>query len=258
MRSVRELNSHMEDQKPDINRDDNMLSLEPILTYKMTPDEAQAYKLCVIWSDLCLEILPEYGHFNIPRKGDPRKSHLFRYCWKLLRETKNLIKDTDYQDYIRAQLEVMKNIKIKDASPRIDPMILVGEKAWKRWMLWKRRFDRLGKSHSLGRGEDIQAPIYVVVQGLEKSCEFLRQRFEGHPSPVQIQQAKESGDLKQWVALGQVSPYYILLSPFCRRVFPQMQFDNYFPTTDFDLFKKSCTMEVLEIAKRIYPSEFGS
>jgi hypothetical protein len=248
----------MEDQKQNINREDNMLSLEPILTYKMTPDEANAYKLCVVWSDLCMEILPEYGHFNIPRKGDPRKSHLFRYCWKLLRETKNLIKDEDYSDYIRAQLEVMKNIKIKDSSPRIDPMILVGEKAWRRWMLWKRRFDRMEKARSLGSMEDIQVPTYVVVQSLEKTCEFLKQRFGKHPSPEQVQEAKSNKDLQQWVALGQVSPYYVLLSPFCRRVFPNMQFEDYFPTTDFDLFKKSCTMEVLEIAKKIYPTEFGT
>lgn len=55
--------------------------------------------------------MPDSDYTRIPRTGDPRKCHLFRIVWKLLRDTKGIIDDTQLTHYIRAQLEILKGIK---------------------------------------------------------------------------------------------------------------------------------------------------
>ena len=55
-------------------------SLEDILNYEMTPEEAKAFKLALLWEELCQQEFPDERRVSL-KKGDPRKSTLFRYCY---------------------------------------------------------------------------------------------------------------------------------------------------------------------------------
>lgn len=230
---------------------------DAVTKYKMLPEHAIAMKLCAIWAKLCYAILPDYQHYRISTKGDPRKTHLFRYCYKLYRETKNMIKDDDYEYYIRAQLEMMRSIRNADINVRIDPMILVGDKAWIRWKMWKRRYDKADKARSISGAEEVHASTYKVAQELERTRSFLVERFGSNPTLAQISEAKESGDLSHWMTLQKVSPSYILLSPFCRKACGGVQgIVDHFAPLDFAIYKGDCTKEVLQIAYRMFANEF--
>ena len=148
------------------------VKLEAILDYDLDELEAKAYKLCLIWIERSRKIFPDYQHSGMKR-GDPRKSLIFKYCYKLVRETQGVLEDKDYALYIRAQLDVLRHINTgKKTAPLIDANCLVGDKAWKRWKLWKRKYDAVtSKPTELSQ---VTAPgIAKAISGLEFTKEFI-------------------------------------------------------------------------------------
>ena len=89
--------------------EENELSLESISKYKMDEMESKAYKLAIKWVQLSKKIFPNYNH-TVIKKGDPRKSLIFKFCYKLARETNGLINEEDYDLYIRSQLDIIKHM----------------------------------------------------------------------------------------------------------------------------------------------------
>lgn len=185
--------------------------LEKILTYEMTKEEAKAWKIAIIYLKALKEYFPSYRHFQIP-KNDPRKSNLFRYCYKLLRETQGKLEFKDYQQYIHAQLQILKNIKLEDEHGefhgQITPDALVGEGAWNRWLVWKKKFDHVAKIIV----QDEVNVDDVVKQDLERTKKFLVAKFEKVDNSV-IKETLVNRSLFRWCALGRVSPYFLVLSP---------------------------------------------
>ena len=115
-----------------------------ITKYKFDSEEEAAYKLAQKWIELCLKYFPNYQHthkkgFNLT--ANPKKSIIFKICYKLLRETKGLIDSSEYLLYMRAQLEILKVQSQKNPMVSIEPACLVGDQAWKRWKLWKKKYD---------------------------------------------------------------------------------------------------------------------
>ena len=119
-----------------------MNDLELIIKYKMNDLEATAFKLTLLYEELCKKEFPNERHVKISKDKDPRKTTLFKYCYKLARETKGLFKEKDYKLYILAQLQILRLAKEGNIHALIEPQILVGEKAWKRWKIWKRIYDK--------------------------------------------------------------------------------------------------------------------
>ena len=239
--------------------DDMLLTMETAARYKMTPAEVGAYKLCILWSNLAQEVFPEYNHYRVKTSGDPRKSHLFRICWKLMRETRNMVKDEQYELYIRANLEMLRVMHRATGGVRIDPQILVGDKAWIRWKMWKRKFDKADKAHQVKGVEQIHASTFKIGQELQRTYDFLEKTFGGPPTYDQIFEAKERGDLKHWLGLSKISPYYILLSPFSRKACGGVTgIVAHFDKTDFIVYKGDLNEEVLQIARRTFAYEFES
>jgi hypothetical protein len=222
--------------------------LEPIIEYQMSDLEAKAYKVGLLWLGLTRKHFPEYKHSGgYPKKGDPRKSSLFKWCYKLVRETQGLIPDNEYVLYIKAQLDVLKAIDMgAGRHPRIEPQCLAGDKAWVRWKLWKRKYDMIAKrSTKEDVGLDV-TPFDMIVRDLRSTKAFLSGRFGGDPKEEQIMMAAR--DMERWVALGKVSPIYALLSPWVRRHCPHL-------VVDLDLYKPSITAEVTNYFAELFPNE---
>lgn len=242
-------------------RDENekMYSLEPILQYKMDDQQAKAYKVCLIWMKLCEKILPDYKYTRIPKNGDPRKSHLFRQAWKLLRDTKGLLADEEIGLYIRAQLEILKGIKRSNgAHVLIDPICLSGEKAWIRWKMYKRRFTTAARDNAQTRAEEERTPLFRIAQEIDKTKLFFARFYEGTPTREQVKAMVDDGNLRRWVALGKVSPYYVLLSPFARAAFQGVKTDDYFGVAcDLDLYARDVTPEAGAMFRVKFPAEFS-
>lgn len=181
--------------------EENLLQL--ILDYKMTRAEARAWKIAILYLHLAKKYFPDYEHYK-PGKRDPRKTSLFRHCYKLLRETDL----DDYRLYITAQMQIMKNIDYGTGGHAfIGPNCLTGVKAWKRWLLWRNKF--YGKIKAIPNAP--QHSDNKIIAALANTKKFLSAKFE--LTSESITASLNNRNLFRWCALGDVSGYYLVHSP---------------------------------------------
>lgn len=225
-----------------VNNKKNMNDLELILKYKMNDIEAKSYKLCLMYEELCLKEFPNERHIKLSKKSDPRKTTIFKYCYKLLKETKGIFEEKDYYLYILAQFQVLKLIKEGNIHALIEPQILVGDKAWKRWKIWKKIYDK--KMNSLNTSQDlgiVSSESKLKIQ-LKNTHKFLKK----NNCLTEVEIKDKITDLLRWIKTGQVSPYYVILSPNLSKIKVDL---------DVALYKPSITPSIEEFFKKEFSDE---
>lgn len=228
--------------------------LEVVLQYKMNDLEAKAYKISLMWIDLSRKLFPNYQHAKLRKTGDPRKSLLFKHCYKLARETLGLIEDSDYQLYITAQLQIMKHITDGTIHAMIDPGILHGEKAWKRWRLWKKQYDRAMERPATSEEKGAnKANVILVKFDLQDTRKFLVSKLGENYNKQDIIILLQDRTLIGWTTLGKVSPYYLVLSPFLRDVLKIEDF-----SMDLNVYREQSSNEVESVFKDLFPNEIAT
>lgn len=209
--------------------------LSAIIDWQMTETEALAYKIGLLWLHWSKEIFPKYLHSHrFPKKGNPMKCSLFKFCHKMLRETQGLIKNNEYQLFVIAQLKMLASIDVGGYHPQITPQCLTGDKAWIRWKIWKRKYNAINSRQTK---EDIGLdviPIEAICKEMQGTKTFLTGRL-GSVNEEQIMMA--SRDIERWVSLGKVSVFYALLCPFVKKHCKNL-------TVDPKLYEPSITPEV--------------
>jgi hypothetical protein len=224
--------------------------LEAIINFQMDDLEAKAYKISLMWSELSWKEFPNYQHMKIRRSGDPRKSLLFKHCYKLARETNGFLPDKEYKLYILAQLHILKSITDGKVHALIDPQCLHGEKAWRRWQVWKRRFDaHRGKTQSVENISSDQTSRTFLE--LEKTKLFLADR-----DCLNFEQYKEkvlNRTIIKWITFGWISPIYSMISPWMKKSLNKSIEEAY--SFDFSIYRKNLNDEVLLKFKELFPHE---
>ena len=234
-----------------------MWNLEDILHYSMNEDEAKAYKISLLWMEIAKHEFPDYQHTTLRKKGDPRKSILFKYCYKLVQETKGTIPDYEYRLYILAQLQIFKYMALAEEHALIDPQILVGEKAWKRWQVWRSKYAaRKRETVTLVEPVTVTVPNSRVINDLKHTKEHFIKKFGGVPTFEQVQQALKDHTMVRWVTMDRVSPYYILLSPWVSRCLNGRTFIEVF-MFDLAVYENSITPQVREYFKQEFAHEYA-
>jgi hypothetical protein len=186
--------------------------------YNFTDEEILSFKISQIWIELCNKYFPEYNHthkkgWNL--KSNPKKSIVFKMCYKLQRETKGLLDEADYPLYVRAQLEILKIQSKNNPLVLIQPACLVGDKAWKRWKLWKKKYDSKIKAPS---GTQIDRLSYLKAKdGILKTRKFIDSTLGKTPTLDQYKSNKIN--LLNWLNFGNISPYYAVISPYMKKIF---------------------------------------
>lgn len=217
-----------------------MIDEEKILIYKMTPKEAKAYRLALLWISLTRKFLPEDSSLSCATlpKGDPRKGYLFKMCWKLLRETEGLLVESDYKYYFAAQLSMLKGIARSKGHAHVSHNCFVGEKAWVRWKIWKKKFEEQAKEYAPTTLQDDQ-----IIKQLDRTKAFLK----ASASKFTL------NDLKVWVNSGDVSLVYVGLSPIVKKLTsdPANEF-NYDPS----LLERKLTPKVQDHFQSIFEEEY--
>lgn len=231
--------------------DKELLAEETIERYGMSDLEAVAVRLVVVWIEKSRKAFPDYRHATLNR-GDPRKSLMFKICYKLVRETQGVLEESEYSLYVRAQLDVLKHICKNQGNPLIDPNCLVGDKAWKRWKLWKRRYDMV----SVDAGSDGRAYEHGALKaldGLEKTKEFLVKNFGPELEEVKYRQAVLNKNIYRWMNIGKISPYYVAISPIISRTVPKDELDgmNFHP----DVYRPCVNAAVVKRFNELFPGE---
>lgn len=219
--------------------------------YKMDELEVKALKVCQIWMEMSKKIFPSYNH-NKFGKGDPRKTLMFKVCYKLIRETSGFIGDDDYPLYVRAQLDILKHISLDKGHPLIEVNCLVGDKAWKRWKLWKKKYDTTVQIRSKSATTKVNNP--KIIEALRKTKEFFSLQFENKPTYEKFKELEKDGSLYRYVNFGKISPYYLVLSPYFEKLSKEcvMQKMNF----DIQLYKTGIDESTLEHFKNLFIYEF--
>jgi len=233
-----------------------MWDLEDILHYSMNEDEAKSYKISLLWMELAHHEFPDYEHTKLRKKGDPRKSILFKYCYKLVQETRGIIADHEYRLYILAQLQILKYLAVTKEHALIDPIILIGDKAWKRWQVWRSKYaKRKRETVTLVEPVTVTAPNTTVVKDLRHTKDHFIKKFGGCPNFSQVEQALKDHTMVRWVTMDRVSPYYILLSPWVARCMDGRTFVEVF-MFDLVVYENSITQPVREFFKQEFAYEY--
>jgi len=208
-----------------------MKDLELIIKFKMNEMEAKAYKIALIWQEECKRELPGEQFAKLRKNSDPRKSTLFKYCYKLAKETKGILKEEDINLYIRAQIQILKSIREGEIHALIEPHCLVGEKAWKRWKFWKYRFRKVIGKIPTSDEAGVSSNNSKIITEMNSDFDFLKRM--DCLNFVNIKSKKE--EIKRWLSCGQLSFYYATLSPWIKLIFKNEELD-------FDrTYYRSCT-----------------
>lgn len=196
-----------------------MSELEPIIKYKMNDMEAKAFKISIIWQEECKRELPGEQYSKLKKNADPRKSTLFKYCYKLAKETKGILNDEDLALYVRAQIQILKSIREGQIHALIEPHCLVGEKAWRRWKLWKYRFSKMIGKIPTADELGISSKISKITAELNSDFDFL--------SKMDCLDYKNIDKIiiKRWINSGELSFYYAVLSPWFKKIFGDEELD---------------------------------
>lgn len=228
------------------------MRLDAILDFEMNELEAQAYKLTLLWVELSHKIFPNYKHGKL-KAGNPMKSAIFRQCHKLAREKQGILEEKDYKLYITAQLDILRKINLNNAHPMIDVGCLTSPQAWKRWKLWKKKYDQSTQTVSEA-GSDFKIANPKVIEILHRTKEFLFQQASGQPTLEIMEKWIAAKDFQRWINLGKISPYYLVLSPFAQKLCKIEEFEK----INFDPlhYKNSLTSDVEFLFKELFPYEF--
>ena len=209
--------------------------------YKIVDNEEKlAVKFLSYWIESRIKIFPDTIHSKFNREKDPRKSLAFKYCYKLQRETRGLLKEEDYELYVKAQLHMLKYFAIKynNQALVVEPQCLVGEKAWKRWKFYKFKYDSLKRSPVEKTQTPSKIDIAVFKQNLLNTKKFLISKIPLNNKSVKNNHEK----IVLWNKLGSVDNYFMLL---CNSI-------------DKDVIKKYSTIVIDDNMKKIYSSIFGN
>ena len=202
--------------KPEKKEVDFMWLNEAPEKYSMDALESLACKIAACWLEQSRKLFPDYRHATM-KKGDPRKSLIFKICYKLARETQGILEPNEIQLYVRAQLDVLKYINADVQHPLIDPNCLVGDKAWKRWKVWKKRYDVIKNKTQEPVASNIG--FQKAIDGIIKTKEFLVKTFGNDWSIEKFKECYINNNIFRWINLGKISPYYLAVSPFVKQVF---------------------------------------
>jgi hypothetical protein len=224
------------------------MNYDPIFAWNMTPTEMEAYKLAKIWENEAHKMCPNEKTPRLLKRGDPRKSHLFRCCWKMWRETKGLLQPDEYPLYIHAQLFCMKHFK-----GYVDPTCLAGDKAWIRWKVWKRKYDR-----KIAEKQNTTLPIDIhnfplIAKELLLTKKFLYERCDGDPCKEKIESFLSDGFLQMWIISGKISRYYLALSPYIKPHLERLERECSF---DVLLVKERLTEDIERYFKEEFANEY--
>lgn len=224
-----------------------MKDLEPIIKYKMNEMEAKAYKIALVWQDECKRELPKEQCVRLKLNSDPRKSTLFKYCYKLAKEMKGILQDNEIPLYVRAQLQVLKSIKEGGVHALIEPHCLVGEKAWKRWKFWKYRYNKKLERTLTSDEARVSTKQSKIESEIKSSYSFLKKMGCLEFENMKLNKEK----IETWVNTGELSCFYIVLSPWISKLIGDSL------DVDKKYYRSSITPSIESTFRQLFTHEFS-
>lgn len=166
-----------------------------------TEDEKRAFILMKYWLELSKKIFPDINHLKVSK--NPKTSHVFKVCYKLQRLTRNILLEDDYYFYVKAQLDIIRHLRTLGAEANVDVNCLVGDKAWKRWKVWKKKYDEKAVVKKLEININEDKVISLLIKS-KSNLDFDYKNYE-----VMKENKQKIIDL---LRSGKISGYFLALS----------------------------------------------
>jgi hypothetical protein len=215
---------------------------EVMMQYQMSPLEAKSYKLSCLYNDLLKEMFPTYASYKTS-KGDPRKTNIFKYCYKLAKETP--LKDNELWMYVKAQFDIMKSLEKNGFMPLIQPNCLVGEKAWKRWLVWKKKYQQKLQQP---KENILDIDKKFILSSLFHTKKFLEKRI-GTLEKEKIIDLLDKNTLQLWISTQQVCGYFVVLCETLDSWLKSKNLEHSIFNLDFEQYKKNIDKEIINFYK---------
>lgn len=194
-----------------------MYKFDPLVPekYDLSPMETLAYQCCIVYLTLAYKIFPNYRHAKFPSTGDVRKSALFKHCYKMCKNLEGKIKKEFYPYFIKAQMDIFKTIfKTTGVCPIITPSIISGSKSFKRWLVWKNKYDAIKVIKS--ENTTVNAERQLLINEFAKTKLFMQSENEIFDNFESFLKNKEK--VIKFVILKKLSPYYVAISPWVKKL----------------------------------------
>jgi hypothetical protein len=111
----------------------------------------------------------------------------------------------------------MSSIRKGDSHPFITPACLAGDKAWKRWLLWKSKYDKVIETRSSTAVANTLNTHneQKIKKDLWKTKQFFLAWFD-RLDANDIKQSLNDKNLFHWSSAGSVCGYYLAISPIVK------------------------------------------
>ena len=231
---------------------------DAIFQWNMNAMQAEVYKLALYYEETYRKICGQTTDGQsirrncLPKRGDPRKSNVFRNCWRMKRETRGLLEEHEYKLYIFGNLTILMLQKA-----HIEPNSICGDKAWIRFKVYKRKYDvKMAELACKVPPPSASTTSPKVVCQIDSTKKFLFERCDGAPTFDKVKTFIENGIFKFWIATGKISEYYVILSPFVSKSVDVDKFAEQVPFSAA-LMRERLTTEIQEYFKHEYAHEYA-
>ena len=110
-------------------------STDQLLNLSDDSDMVFAYHLLIYYLNSEYHYFPDYNHTKFNNLKPIKNQSAFKYLLKFVKDKKEIFKTpAEYFIFIKAQMEIIKILENKN--PIINPSLLIGEKAEKRYLVW--------------------------------------------------------------------------------------------------------------------------
>lgn len=118
--------------------------------------------------------------------------------------------------------------------------------------MWKRKYDSVSKVNETS--SVVPANLMKVASALTTTKEFLVKTFT-EAKFEDLQLAVANKNFYRWINMGKISPYYLVLSPFVKKLFPEGITGL---AMDLDVFRGMISPEIETLFKKMFPNEATS
>lgn len=216
--------------------------LQLISEYSLNKEEAIALRLMFIYLEVCKKYFPDLTP-KYSFKKDPRKYETWKYCWKMLEETKEKLGFDEYRMFIEAQILV--TIKIAKRG-MMHPSVLVGDAAWNRWLIWKKNFIKAKRIPVTQETVYVQIDADDIKNELKYSKSALLKRLKDI-TPQNI--LSNMTLILRLYRMGIISPFFLSMNPTTVQYIK----DN---NIEFNLYnyRKRLTEDIKKYYEELFPS----